>query len=217
MARILVAQQDSSHQAVEAVEDPSAEEDAHAAGGGEGTLHEGTEAHGGAAAEHSAFPPFDATTFPSQLLWLAITFAALYLLMSRLALPRIGEILEVRRDRIEGDLAEAERMRQKTDQAIEDYETALAEARSKAHSIAEETRARVKADLDARREKVEADLATKMAEAEGRIDETKREAMSNVNEIAAETAQAVVTRLVGKVQIKTARDTVAKVVKEQAQ
>ncbi len=108
-------------------------------------------------------------------------------------------------------------MRQKTDQAIEDYETALADARSKAHSIAEETRGKVKADLDTRRQKVEADLATKMSEAESRIGETKQEALTNVNEIAAETAQAVVTRLVGKVQIKTARDTVAKVVKEQAQ
>ena len=99
---------------------------------------------------HVVFPPFDATTFGSQLLWLAITFAALYLLMSRVALPRIGEILEVRRDRIEGDLAEADRLRQKTDQAIAAYEAALAEARQKAHGIAEDTRSELKREMENR-------------------------------------------------------------------
>ena len=53
------------------------------------------------------FPPFDKQTFPSQLFWLTLTFVALYLLMSRIALPRIDSILERRRARIAGDLAEA--------------------------------------------------------------------------------------------------------------
>lgn len=160
------------------------------------------------------FPPFDASTFPSQLLWLAITFGALYFIMSRFALPRIGEILEVRRDRIEGDLAEAERLQQKTDQAIAAYEADLAEARSKAHAIAEQTRADIKADLDANRATVEADLAQRLNEAEARIAETKAEALTHVDEIAADTAQALVAQLVGRVPIKSARDAVAKASKE---
>lgn len=179
---------------------------------GAATTHEGTEAHGGE--EHGAFPPFDSSTFGSQLLWLAIAFGALYLLMSRVALPRIGEILEVRRDRIEGDLAEAERMRQKTDKALADYETALAGARSKAQGIADETRSKMKADQAEKRDEVEADLARKMADAEARIQGTKAEAMGNVSDIAAETAQALVAQLLGKVPVKTARDAVAKLVKE---
>src|SRR5690606_32240714 len=121
--------------------------------------------------EHTSgvFPPFDTTTFASQVLWLTISFAALYYLMSKVALPRIGEILEVRRDRIEGDLAEADRLRKKTDQAIESYEAALAEARAKAQGIAEETRTAIKADLDARRAKVEADLTKRVTAAEASI------------------------------------------------
>ena len=65
--------------------------------------------HNPASAQH-AFPPFDKQNFPSQLFWLALTFIALYLLMSRIALPRISSILDARRQRIESDLAEAQRI-----------------------------------------------------------------------------------------------------------
>ena len=176
-------------------------------------LVEGTEAHGGE--EHSgAFPPFDSSTFGSQILWLALAFGALYLLMSRVALPRIGDILEVRRDRIEGDLAEADRMRQKTDQAIESYETALAEAKSKAQIIADETRSEMKAELDKKRTDVEEGLTSKITAAETRIAETKQAALEHVGEIATETAQALVAQMIGKVTVKAARAAVAKASKE---
>lgn len=172
-----------------------------------------TEAHGGDYPAAGVFPPFDSSTFGSQLLWLAISFAALYFLMSRVALPRIGEILEVRRDRIEGDLAEAERLRQKTDQAIEAYETELATAKQKAHTIAEETREAISKDLDAKRAEVETDLAKKMATAESRIQATKTEALAHVEEIAGDTAHAIVTNILGRTAQKATKDAVAKVVK----
>lgn len=176
-------------------------------------LIEGTEANGGE--DHSsAFPPFDSSTFGSQLLWLALAFGALYLLMSRVALPRIGDILEVRRDRIESDLAEADRMRQKTDQAIEAYETALAEAKSKAQGIADETRSEMKAELDKKRTDIEEDLADKVAVAEARIAKTKQAALEHVGEIATETAQVLVAQMIGKVTVKAARAAVAKASKE---
>ncbi|WP_338607555.1 F0F1 ATP synthase subunit B [Pelagibacterium nitratireducens] len=203
------AQETALEEAVEPLEDHiiSLEESP------DGETHEVVGADGG---EHvsGVFPPFDATTFPSQLLWLAITFAALYFVMKKLALPRIGEILEERRDRIEGDLAEAERLRQKTDQAIASYEAALAEARSNAHGIAEAARAENKTKLDTARSKVEANLAKKVASAEERIAATKAETMGHVDEIAADTAQAVVAQLIGKVPVKAARDAVAKASKE---
>src|SRR5215217_9096549 len=112
--------------------------------------HATTEAHGG---EHEAgvFPPFDPATFPSQLLWLTITFAALYLLMSRVALPRIGGILANRKGIIDADLAAADASRQQTDAAIAAYEAALAAAKSKAQGIANETRESIQADLAAKR------------------------------------------------------------------
>src|SRR5262245_5186698 len=79
-------------------------------------VHQAEGGHGG------GFPPFESHNFPSQVLWLAITFAALYFLMSRLALPRVASILETRAGRIASDLAEAQRLKTETEQAIATYE-----------------------------------------------------------------------------------------------
>lgn len=171
------------------------------------TTHSGAQAAADAA--HSgAFPPFDPTSFGSQLIWLAITFGVLYYVMSKVALPRIGEILEVRRDRIAGDLAEAERLKRETDEAIAFYEQALAEAKTKAHGIAQEARDRVKADIDARNAAAGEDLAKKMAEAESRIDAMKTEAMAQVGTIAEETASTIVSELAGSVDAAAISDAV---------
>lgn len=171
--------------------------------------HATTEAHGG---EHESgvFPPFDPSTFPSQLLWLAITFGALYLLMSKLALPRIGGILENRKQIIDADLAAADASRQKTDAAIAAYETALAEAKAKVQGIADQSRDANQAELAAKRSAVEADLSARVSAAEARIASTKAEAMTHVDEIATETAQTVVTQLVGDVSADSVRAAVAK-------
>lgn len=191
--------------------------------GAEGdAAHGATDAAHGADAAHATtehaegghFPPFDGAYFGGQLLWLAITFAALYIIMSRVALPRIGSILETRRTRIEGDLREAERLRQETEKAAAAYEAALAEARKNAHAIAEETRAGIKADIDGRRADVEASLAKRVSEAEDRINAEKSQALTNVGAIAAETAQALVAKISGSVTAAEAKAAVAAVSKE---
>ncbi len=164
-------------------------------------------------AKESIFPPFDQSTYGAQLFWLALTFGALYLLMKKIALPRIGEILEVRRDRIEGDLAEAERLRQKTDQAISSYENELAKSKAKAHEIAEETRSSIKEELAVKRSEVEDDLTKKLSIAEARIQKTKADALLNVDEIATDTVIDLVTKLSSKVSAKAAKDAVSRIVK----
>src|ERR1700754_2747578 len=105
-----------------------------------------------------AFPPFDSHTFASQLLWLAITFAVLYFVMSRIALPRVASILEVRGDRIASDLAEADPLKTETEQAIASYESSLSDARGKAHKIAGETRDKVNAEANEQKKALDADL-----------------------------------------------------------
>ena len=150
------------------------------------------------ASEHGrGFPPFEKQTFGSQLLWFALTFIALYLLMSRLALPRIGSILEARRKRIEGDLAEAQRFKDESDAAIAAHEKALAEARGRAQSLANETREKAAAAAGARRKEVDAKLHARIAEAEKTIAATRSAAMANVHGIASEAAAAIVERLTG--------------------
>ncbi len=143
------------------------------------------------------FPPFNPTNFASQLLWLAISFGALYFLMSRVTLPRIGRILEERHDRIAKDLAEASQRRAESEAAQVAYEKALTEARSKANAIAGDARNRLTAETDANRKSLEASLNAKLADAERSIESTKSSALSHVRGIAVDTANTIVTTLVG--------------------
>jgi F-type H+-transporting ATPase subunit b len=172
---------------------------------GQGTHEAAPAAAHGAAAGHaedghgkkSHFPPFDATTFASQLLWLVLSFGLLYLLMSRVALPRIGRILEERHDRIADDLEEAAKHKAESEAAQASYEKALAEARAKANSIAGETRNRLAADSEANRKSLEAGLAAKLATAEQSIASTKTEALTHVRGIAVDATHAIVSTLIG--------------------
>ena len=153
------------------------------------------EAAGGEA--HGAFPPFDPQTFGSQLFWLAITFGLLYYLMAKVALPRIGTILEERNDRIADDLAEAEKLKLETDEAIAAYEQALGEARKKAHGIGHAARDKAKAKIEANRERIEADLGGKMKAAEAEIATMANAALADIDSIAGAAAEALVEALVG--------------------
>jgi F-type H+-transporting ATPase subunit b len=143
------------------------------------------------------FPPFQKETFPSQLVWLAITFVLLYLLVSRIAVPRIGGILEERSRRIEGDFAAAQRMKEDAEAALAAYEKSLAEARNRAQGIGSEIRDRLHAEAEANRKTLEAKLNTQLADAEKQIGATKAAAMANVRGIAVDAAAAIVERLIG--------------------
>jgi F-type H+-transporting ATPase subunit b len=142
-------------------------------------------------------PQLNPLDWAPQLIWLAITFSILYLLMKWVALPRIGSVIEMRRQRIAGDLETAERLRRETQEAIAAYEQALAEARAKAHAIADEARNKLKDEVAAERADLERELAAKATEAEARIHAAKTSALKDVNEVAAETAAAIVQRLIG--------------------
>lgn len=141
------------------------------------------------------FPPFDKQTFPSQLFWLALTFVALYVLMARIALPRVGSILEQRRARVSRDIAEATRLKSESDAAIAAYEQALADARGRAQALVGDSRQRQAEEAEAARKTLDASLNARIAEAERRIAETTSAAMVNVRNIAIDAAAAIVERL----------------------
>ena len=155
---------------------------------------------------HGGFPPFQAQTFASQLVWLAIAFVLLYVLMSKIALPRVASIIEGRQKKIEGDLAEAGRLKTQSDEAVAAYEKALADARANAQAIANETRDKQAAAAETRRKALEDELNAKLAEAEKTIAATKQAAMANVRGIAADATKAIVERLIGKVPADAAVD-----------
>jgi len=152
------------------------------------------------------FPPFDSSTYASQLVWLAITFVVLYVLMAKLALPRLGGIIEGRQKRIEGDIAEAAAMKSQSDEAMAAYEKALADARANAQAIANETREKQAAEAEARRKQLEEGLNVKLADAEKAIAATKQAAMSNVRGIATDATKAIVEQLIGKAPADTTVD-----------
>jgi F-type H+-transporting ATPase subunit b len=158
---------------------------------------EGTTAHTEADAHGRAFPPFQTDTFASQLVSLVIAFVALYLIVSRVALPRVGKTIDDRQAAIEGDLAEAQKLRDASDTALKAYEAELAAARSRAQALGAETREKLNAASEAERKTLEGRLSVKLAEAEKTIGATRQAAMSNVRGIAAEAAAAIVQRLTG--------------------
>ncbi len=149
------------------------------------------EDHGG------GLPQMDTTTFASQLFWLAVLFGVLYVVLSRVALPKIGQVIEERRDRIADDLDKASQLKAETDKAIESYETALAEARARAHKMAQETRDAINEDVEQQKAALEEKLAGKLADAEQSIKATKETALANVREVAVDTAAAVVVQILG--------------------
>jgi F-type H+-transporting ATPase subunit b len=142
-------------------------------------------------------PQLNPLDWAPQLIWLVITFGILYLLMKWVALPKIGSVIEMRQGHIAGDLEAADKLRRETQEAIAAYEQALAEAKARAHGIAQEARNRLKDEVAAERAALERDLAAKSAEAEARILEAKVSALKDVNAVASETAAEIVRRLIG--------------------
>ena len=158
----------------------------------------GTTAHTEADGGHKApFPPFQKDTFASQLVSLLVAFVALYLIVSRIALPRVGSVLDQRQNVIDGDLADAQKLKDDSDSALKAYESELAAARSRAQAIGAETREKLNAASEAERKTLEERLSLKLAEAEKTIASTREAAMSNVRGIAADAAAAIVQRLTG--------------------
>ncbi len=143
------------------------------------------------------FPPFNKETFASQMFWLVIFFVALYVIIARFAIPRLGGIIDARKDRVDGDLAEAKRLKDQSDAALTGYEKSLADARARAQAMASETRDKLGAEADATRKKLETELNARLAKAEETIAATKTTAMTNVQGIAIDTASAIVERLTG--------------------
>ena len=142
-------------------------------------------------------PQLDIGSFAPQLVWLAITFILLYVLMSRVALPRIGDVLEERQSRIARDIEEADRLRRESEDAIKAYDTALAEARAKAQALAGDAKQKAQAESAARSAELDKQLATQTEDADRRIREMAAKAQGEVAGIATEAAQAIASRLIG--------------------
>ena len=157
----------------------------------------------GKAAESAGMPQLDLTTFPNQIFWLAVTLVIIYLVLNRVALPRIAAVLAERQGTITNDLAAAEELKQKAVEAEEAYNKALADARVEAAKIVADARAEMQAQLDDATAKADAEIAVKAAESEKAIAEIRAGAMEAVKDVAKDTAKEIVSAMGTKADART--------------
>jgi len=154
--------------------------------------------HTGTEAQHSAgFPPFKTESFPSQIFWLVVTFAALFIVLWRVAGPRISGVIGARKGQIESDIKAAEKHRSDAEAALAAYETALANARAKAHAEAEANRKVIEVEVDKAKAEADAEAHAAAAKAEAGIAAARAEAATHVTKAAQDAAAGIVNRLIG--------------------
>lgn len=145
----------------------------------------------------ASLPQLDTTTFSSQLFWLAISFSVLFILMWKVALPRVGDVIESRDQKIRADLERAEQLRDEIAKTEEEIETVLSKARTEAQDILRKAAEKIAEDHAKKQQKIEADLEQKTAEAEERIAKERTEALASIKQVAEEVAAASVEKLSG--------------------
>jgi F-type H+-transporting ATPase subunit b len=149
------------------------------------------------ASKSGGFPPFDTRTFESQLFWLTITFGVMFVVLWRLAGPRIQGVIAERRKHIADDLATAQTHRQDAELASSAYQAALTAARGRAHALAEENRKRMNDEIARAKAQADADAHAATAKADERIAVLRAEAKVHMIKAAQEAAVQIVTRLTG--------------------
>lgn len=142
-------------------------------------------------------PQLDPTWWAGQIFWLLIIFAALYGVLTKVLLPKVGRAIDEREGKIAGHIADARRMKQEAEAQAAAAEAELAEARSKAHKTAADAKAKAAANAAERQAVEEAKLNARLTTAEAEIRAARDQAMTNVSAIAVETAQAIVEKLTG--------------------
>ncbi|WP_146346185.1 F0F1 ATP synthase subunit B' [Falsiphaeobacter marinintestinus] len=175
--------------------------------------HTAADAAHAAADSAPGMPQLDFATYPNQIFWLLVTLVVIYLILSRVALPRIGGILAERTGTITNDLAAAEDLKAKAVDAEAAYNQALADARVEAQRIAAEARAEIQAGLDDAIVKADAEIAAKAAESEKAIAEIRANALESIKAVADDTAVEIVTAMGGTADAAAVSDAVANRVK----
>jgi len=142
-------------------------------------------------------PQFDLATFPSQIIWLALTFVVLYIVMARVALPRIGDVLSERQEKIDDSLTEAEELRAQAQSDAEAYDKALAGAREQSRAAIQEAVRATSQEASTKQEALGQRLAQQLKTAEAEIERAKEAARGSLRDAAVGVAQAATQRLIG--------------------
>lgn len=142
-------------------------------------------------------PQFDPAVWVPQLIWLAITFGVLYLLMAKVALPRVSQVLEEREERIGESLHKADRLKSHAEQAVAAYEKTMADVRQKAVEEVRIAREQAAAEAAAQHAELSERLAQDIAAAEHRIHQARAAAIAGLRDVAITVSGTAVERLLG--------------------
>ncbi|TCS62206.1 F0F1 ATP synthase subunit B family protein [Varunaivibrio sulfuroxidans] len=146
----------------------------------------------------ATLPQLEVAMFPPQIVWLVISFVVLYILMAKVALPRIGEVLEERQNRVDDNLAKAQTLNDAAETAKEAYEKALSEARSKAQGDLRAVRERADREAANQQTELSEKLKATVLQSEKEIAASKAEAIAGVRDVAVDVAGVIVEKLIGE-------------------
>ncbi len=162
------------------------------------TLASAADAHGNAGGGMPQLR-FNDPWMHAQVVWLLIIFGLLYYVMAKYALPEVASVLAARRQRIDGDLEAAQAAKSRADAALAQHRAATAEARAEAQAAITTASQQAQAEAAAKAEALNAKLAAQIAAAEERIATARDAAMGALRQVATETTDALVQRLIGSV------------------
>jgi F-type H+-transporting ATPase subunit b len=153
----------------------------------------------GTVAQHKSggFPPFNTSTYPSQIFWLTVTFVALLLVMWRVAVPKIGGVIAERKGRIQTELAKAEESRKQAERAAAAYQAPILEARERARAASEQSRTQMAREFERAKQTADTEVHRKTTEAQERIAAMQRQARWHITQAAEDAVVDIVARLTG--------------------
>ena len=149
------------------------------------------------AAESGGMPQLNPEFWISQIFWLTLTFGILYIILSKLILPKISSNLELRKSQIQENIEAAEKHRKDSETKLKEYEEIILKSKLEAKNIFKETREKVIKDINSKKEKLNNEIKKEIKKAEDEINVLKKSAPEKINKIAVETSTEILKNLIG--------------------
>ena len=153
--------------------------------------------HGKVLASEGGMPQLNTEFWVSQIFWLTIIFGSLYILLSKLILPKISNNLEIRKSQIAENIEAAEKQRNESDQKLKDYEKIINNAKIEAKNIFNQAREKILRDINNKKKGLEKKIDEEIDKAEKEILDFKKKSPEKINKIAIETSADLINQLIG--------------------
>ena len=149
------------------------------------------------AAESGGMPQLDPEFWFSQIFWLVITFGVLYLILSKIVLPKISDNLETRKSQVLENLEIAEKQRNQSEAKLKEFDNIILKSKIEAKNLFNESRKKLLDDINSKKQKLEEEIDKEVKIVESEIDELKNKSPEKINKIAIETSADIINQLIG--------------------